>query len=183
MVEEQLLMANKAGQANSRRTFRSATVNTTLWLVILLTASATTVAQTQDWLKYVRGLGFGERLAEIKRVSTLPQAVQRERVAALIQLLKDQDQSVRVVAATEIAEIRDVSRAALPQLINNFEQTHGEEGTVYVEAVAAFGEQALPPLQPALESSNWLVRSRACDAVRLIKPKLYRDGECKDKAP
>ena len=154
-----------------------------LRIMILFFISTATLAQAQDWLNYVRGLGFRERLAEIRTVSELPKAVQRDRVPALIQLLKDEDQSVRVVAATEIAEIRSVSSVALSQLINNFEQPHGEEGMVYVEVVATFGEQALPPLQQALGSSNWLVRARACDATRKIKPKLYRDGECNHKAP
>ncbi|MEK6244859.1 MAG: HEAT repeat domain-containing protein [Pseudomonadota bacterium] len=154
-----------------------------LRIALLLFISTATLAQAQDWLKYVRGLGFGERLAEIRSVSELPKAAQRDRVSALIHLLKDEDQSVRLAAAAELAEIRDVSDVALPRLIESFQQPHGEEGMGYVEAVAVFGEQALPLLQQALGSSNWLVRARACDAVRRIKPKLYRDGECKDKAP
>lgn len=154
-----------------------------LRIVILLFVSTAALGQAQDWLKYVRGLGFGERLAEIKSVSELPKAAQRDRVSALIHLLKDEDQSARLAAAAEIAEIRDVSEVALPRLIENFQQPHGEEGMGYVEAVAAFGEQALPLLQEALGSSNWLVRARACDTIRKIRPKLYRDGECKHKAP
>lgn len=90
---------------------------------------------------------------------------------------------MRLAAAAEIAEIRDVSAVALPRLIENFQQPHGEEGMGYVEAVAAFGEPALPVLQQALGGNNWLVRARACDTVRKIKPKPYRDGECKHKAP
>jgi len=154
-----------------------------LRIVILLLVPTATLAQAQDWLKYVRGLGFGDRLAEIRSVSQLPKAAQRGRVSALIHLLKDEDQSVRLTAAAELAEIRDVSDVALPPLIENFQQPHGEEGVGYVEAVAAFGEHALPLLQQALGRSNWLIRARACDAVRKIKPKLYRDGECKHKAP
>ena len=152
-------------------------------IVILLFFSTATLAQAQDWLKYVRGLGFGERLAEIRSVSELPKAAQRDRVSALVHLLRDEDQSVRLTAAAEIAEIHDVSDVALPGLIENFQQPHGEEGMEYVDAVAAFGEQALPLLEQALGSRNSLVRARACDAVRKIKPKLYKDGECKHKAP
>lgn len=154
-----------------------------LQIVILLFISTATLAQAQEWLQYVRGLGLWERLAEIRSVSDLPKGAQRDRVSALIQLLKDEDQSVRLAAAAEIAEIREVSDLALPRLIENFQQPHGEEGMGYVEAVAAFGERALPLLQQALGSSNWLVRARACDGVRKIKPKLYRDGECKHRAP
>lgn len=153
-----------------------------LRIVILLFISTAAMAEVQDWLKYVRGLGFGERLAEIRTVSELPKAAQRDRVPALIHLLKDEDQSVRLAAAAEIAEIHDVSDVALPRLIENFRQPHGEEGMGYVAAVAAFGEQALPLLQQALGNRNWLVRARACDAVRRIKPKLYKDGECRRKA-
>lgn len=150
---------------------------------VLLFVSTLALAQAQDWLKYVRGLGFGARLAEIGTVSELPKAVQRARVPALTDLLKDEDQSVRLAAAAEIAEIRDVSAVALPKLIENFNQPHGEEGMGYVAAVAAFGEQALPLLEEKLGSSSWLVRARACDTVRMIKPGLYKDGECKQRAP
>jgi HEAT repeat protein len=150
-----------------------------LRIVTFLFVSTATLAQAQDWLQYVRGLGFGERLAEIRSVSELPKAAQRERVSALVHLLKDEDQSVRVTAAAEIAEIRDVSSGALPGLIESFQQPHGEEGLGYVDAVAVFGEQAMPQLEQALGNRNWLVRARACDAVRKIKPKLYKDGECK----
>jgi len=154
-----------------------------LRIVIFIFTSTAALAQAQGWLEYVRGLDFGQRLAEIRLVSELPKAAQRDRVSALILLLKDEDQSVRLTAAAEIAEIRDVSAVALPGLIENFQQPHGEEGMGYVEAAAAFGEQALLLLQQALGSSNWLVRARACDAIRKIKPKLYRDGECKYKTP
>ncbi len=154
-----------------------------LRIVIVLLVSTVALAQTQDWLKYVQGLGFWERLAEIESVSELPKAAQRDRVSALIHLLKNEDQSVRLAAAAEIAEIRDVSEAALPGLIENFQQPNGEEGMEYVGAVAAFGEQALPHLEQALGSSKWLVRARSCDAIRRIKPKLYTDGECKQRAP
>lgn len=154
-----------------------------LRIVILLSPSTVALAQTQDWLTYVQGLGFGARLTEIRSVSQLPKAAQRDRVSALIHLLRDADQSVRLTAAAEIAEIRDVSDAALPRLIENFERPHGEEGMGYVDAVAVFGERALPLLQQALGSSNWLVRARACDAARKIRPQMYRDGECKRKAP
>jgi HEAT repeat protein len=154
-----------------------------LRVVILILVFTGTPAQAQDWLTYVRGLAFWERLAEIRSVSELPEGAQRDRVSALIHLLEDEDQSVRLAAAAEIAEIRDVSAVALPRLIRAFQQPHGEEGMGYVEAVAAFGEQALPLLQQALGSNNWLVRARACDAVRKIKPNLYKDGECTQKTP
>lgn len=152
-------------------------------ILVLLFVSNVTLAQTQNWLEYLRGLGFWEQLAEIKSVSEQSNAVQRDRVSALIHLLEDEDQSVRLAAAAEIAEISDVSEAALPRLIENFQQPNGEEGAEYVEAVAAFGERALTHLQQAMASDNWLVRARACDAIRKIKPKLYIDGECKHKAP
>jgi len=51
-------------------------------------------------------------LAEIRSVSELPKGAQRDRVSPLIQLLKDEDQSVRLAAAAEIAEIHDVSAVA-----------------------------------------------------------------------
>jgi hypothetical protein len=153
-----------------------------LHIVMLLVISTAAGAQTQDWLRYVQGLGFGEQLAEIRSVSELPKTAQRDRVSALIHLLKAEDQSVRITAAAEIAEIHDVSDVALPGLIESFQQPHGEEGMGYVDAVAAFGERALPLLDQALGSSKSLVRARACDAVRKIEPKLYKDGECKHKA-
>ena len=148
----------------------------------LLAFWGTAAADAQEWLAHVRGLDVGERSVEIKAVSQQPKAVQRARVPALIQLLDDEDQSMRVTVAAEIAEIHAVSSEALPKLIENFKREHGEEGMVYVAAVAAFGERALPRLQRALKSDHSLVRMRACDAVRKIKPKLYLDGECKHKA-
>ncbi len=151
--------------------------------VVLLFVSSIALAQTQDWVDYLQGLGFWERMAEIKSVSEQSTTVQRDRVSALIHLLKDEDQSVRLAAAAEIAEIADVSESALPRLIENFQQPNGEEGAEYVEAVAAFGERALSNLQQAMSSDNWLVRARACDAIRKIKPKHYVDGECKHMAP
>jgi len=157
-------------------------IATLLRIAALLLVSSAVAAQGQDWLTHVRGLGFGERLSEIKSVSQLPEAKQRERVPALIQLLMDDDQSVRITAAAEIAQIRGVAEDALPSLIENFRQPDGEEGMEYVLAVAAFGEKALPRLERALGSSAWLVRTRACDATRKIRPQLYRDGECKEKA-
>lgn len=169
--------------AELRRHGAKSALERMLRIVILFMISNVALAQAQDWLEYVQGLGFWERLAEIKSVSELPRVAQRDRVSGLIRLLKGQDQSVRVTAAAEIAQIRDVSEAALPQLIENFQLPNGEEGLEYVEAVAAFEEQALPHLRRALGSSNWLVRTRSCEAVRKIQPKLYSDGECKQKAP
>jgi len=136
-----------------------------------------------DWLEHVRALSFSDQLNEIKGVSTHSPATQRDRVPALIELLKHKDQSVRIVAAAEIAEIRQVSESALPALLQSFEQPNGEEGMEYVTAVAVFGERALPLLQKSLTNDNWLVRTRACDAIRIIKPTLYKDGECNERAP
>ena len=153
-----------------------------LRLATVLLVSTAAAAQTQDWLTHVRGLAFGERLSEIRAVSQLPKPIQRERVPALIELLKDEDQSVRITAAAEIAEIREVAEAALPSLIENFRQPNGEEGMEYVLAVAAFGEKALPLLERGLGSSEWLVQARSCDAIRKIRPKLHKDGECKERA-
>ncbi len=137
----------------------------------------------QDWFAHLNRLGFWDRLAEIKAVSERPESVQRERVPALTRLLHDTDPSVRLTAAKEIAEIRDLARNAIPDLIDSFKYENGEEGMVYVEAVAAFGDQALPSLQAALESKSGLVRVRACDAIRILNSKLYLDGECRQKAP
>jgi HEAT repeat protein len=152
-------------------------------LLLLLLPFVVGSGRSLDWLKQVQDLPFGQRLLEIKAVSTLPAETQKDRVPALIQLLKDRDQSIRVTAAAEIAELRAVSEAALPALVDKFDEPHGEEGAEYVAAVAAFGDRALPLLQEALRSNDWLVRSRVCDTIRTIKPSLYRDGECKERAP
>lgn len=136
----------------------------------------------QDWYTHLQNIGFWDRLAEIKSVSELGEAEQRQRVPVLIRLLKDPDQSVRITSAMEIAEIKNVSQKAVPSLIENFKYENGEEGMVYVEALAAFGDPVLPALQSELNHNNWLFRTRACDAIRKIKPNLYLDGECKQKA-
>lgn len=151
-----------------------------LW--IICGSAIANASEMQDWFAYLNKLGFWERLAEIRAVSDLPKSDQRDRVPVLIRLLDDKDQSVRLTAAQEIAEIHDVSEQAIPSLINNFKYENGEEGMGYVKAVAAFGNQVLPSLRNALESENWLVRVRACDAIRLVNSKLYLDGECKQEA-
>ena len=151
---------------------------------VLISFSAVVAAASNapDWYAHLQKLGFWDRLAEIKAVSELSEAEQRQRLPALIRLLKEPDQSVRITAATEIAEIKDVSEEAVASLIENFKYENGEEGMVYVDAVATFGEQTLPALQIALQNNAWLVRTRACDAIRKIKPNLYLNGECKQKA-
>ena len=152
-------------------------------LLLLLLAFLVAAGKSQNWFEYIQGLSFGERLLEIKAVSTLPTSSQEDRVPALIRLLRDKDQSVRITAAAEIAEIRRVSESALPALVGNFDQPNDEEGVEYVTAVSAFGERALPLLHEALNSKNWLIRARACDTIRVIKPSLYKDGECQERAP
>ena len=127
-------------------------VRTTI-ILVLLSVSTLSLAQTQDWLQHNRSLDFWVRLAEIESVSEQSEAVQRQRIPALIHLLKDENQSVRIVAAKEIAELNEIAARALPKLIESFRQPNGEEGMEYVLAVVVFGNQALPELQPALESA------------------------------
>ncbi len=154
-----------------------------LLAVLLLSWPAVVIANDpQDWFTHLNRLEFWERLAEIRAVSELPKSAQSDRVPVLKPLPQDKDQSVRLTAAKEIAEIRDVSQTTL-DLINNFKYQNREEGMGYVEAVAVFGDQALPSLQSALESKSWLVRVRASDALRIVSSNLYLDGECKIKAP
>lgn len=50
--------------------------------------------------------------------SERPKSTQRERVARLIHLLNDLDQSVRLTSADELAEIREVSQEAVPSLVD-----------------------------------------------------------------
>ena len=85
----------------------------------------------EDWFAHLNRLGFWERIAEVRAVSWLPKSVQKDRVPALTRLLDDADHSVRVTAAREIAEIRDVSAEALPSLIKSFKRENGEEGMEY----------------------------------------------------
>lgn len=153
-----------------------------LTAILLAVASVVSADDEKDWLTHLNGLGFWERLAEIRSVSELPKAKQKERVPALIRLLKDKNQSIRLTAAKELTEIRDSAASAIPHLIDNFKYENGEEGADYVEAVSFFGTQALPLLETALKSDNWLIRARACDAIRIIAPKTYLDGECRKRA-
>lgn len=62
-----------------------------LWIAMFLFLSTAALVQVQGWLRYVRGLGFEARLAEIRKVSELPEVVQRDRVSALVHLLRDED--------------------------------------------------------------------------------------------
>lgn len=145
-------------------------------LALALTASA--FAAASDWLAEVRSLGFGERLTSIKAVSQQSPETRRARVTDLVALLRDPDQSVRVAAAAELAEIKEVAAAAVPALIANFAQPHGEEGLEYVTAVVAFGNHSVPALEAALEHKEWLVRTRACAALRKLHPTKYTGAEC-----
>ena len=137
------------------------------------------VAIASDWATQLRSLGFWERLASIKATSEQSVEIQRARVPDLVALLRDPDQSVRVTAATELAEIRAVASGAISALVQAFGQPHGEEGVEYVSAVVAFGAEALPALETALEDDNWLVRTRACMALRKLQPKRFIGGDCK----
>ncbi|MCG8604489.1 hypothetical protein MJD09_05745 [bacterium] len=139
--------------------------------------------EKEEWLLHLSELGFWERLKEIKATSELPVSGQKRRVSSLLHLLKHDDQTVRLTTAREIAEIRGVAREAIPHLMANFTYENGEEGLGYVYAVASFGDHALPYLETALKNDDWLIRTRACDAIREIAPKLYLDGECKQKMP
>src|SRR5687767_9177263 len=67
--------------------------------------SLVAVGQAGDWLSQLRRMSFADQLTAIKAVSSTAPAVQRERVAPLILLLKDRDQSIRTTAAAELAEI------------------------------------------------------------------------------
>lgn len=139
--------------------------------------------ERRQWLSQVEGLDFWEKLQEIESVSELPKSRQVRIVPDLIHLLRDEDQSVRVTAASELADISDVASEAIRPLINNFSYEHGEEDAQYVNAVSSFGRQALPQLEVALSRDDWLVRARACDAIREIAPGMYSDVECDEKEP
>jgi HEAT repeat protein len=153
-----------------------------LIVIFLIAINSNVLAKDSEaWLSHLNQLGFWEKIKEIKSVSEMPESKQNELVPALFVLLKDSDQSVRLDAAAELAEIQ--APLAISHLIENFNYENGEEGMGYIEAVAAFGKTALPQLKKALHDENWLVRTRACDSIRVIDPKMYIDGECKHLAP
>ena len=143
-------------------------------LAVLASASAA----ASDWRAELRSLGFWEQLASIKATSQQSIETQRARVPDLVGLLRDPDQSVRVTAAAELAEIRAVAGEAVPALIERFIQPPGEEGSEYVAAVVAFGAQAVPALEVALGHKEWLVRTRACAALRKLQPTRFTGAEC-----
>ncbi len=148
-------------------------------LLALLWIGADALAGCTGWLDHLDQLSYWEKLAEIRSVSDLPMAMQRERVPDLADLLTVEDSSVRIVAAEEIAEIREVADSALSRLVGNFWRPNGEEGMTYIAAVVSFGERALPSLQQALASRDSLVRARACDALLRIYRAPLSDGRCR----
>ena len=87
----------------------------------------------------------------------------------LVRLIHHKDQNVRIMVASTVGEQKILPELSIPALVANFSQPNGEEGAIYYEAVAKFGKQAEKDVMHALESESWLVRTRACDALMIIR--------------
>lgn len=86
----------------------------------------------------------------------------------LVRLLKHKNSDRRLEAARELSNAQWDIEKAVPVIVSNFDQKYGEEGISYALYVAAYGEAAVDYLQEPLASKNWLVRKRACIALRNI---------------
>lgn len=84
-------------------------------------------------------------------------------------LIHHKDQNVRTMVASTVGEQKILPELSIPALVANFFQANGEEGAIYYEAVAKFGKQAENDVMHALKSESWLVRTRACDALMIIR--------------
>ncbi len=122
---------------------------------------------------------FWTRVKAIKEVAELSDEGRRKYFSTLLEFLNDKDQTIRTVAATTIAKIAIEPEKAIPALLENFKYPHGEEGYVYVDAVATYGKTAIPYLSEALDSPEWLIRTRACDTLIQIGRKIDKTFHCK----
>ena len=123
---------------------------------------------------------FWTKIRAINEVGDGPEEIKRKHFSDLLIFLRDDDQSIRTSAAISIAKIAINPEKAIPALLENYKYPHGEEGLIYVDAVVVYGEDAIPYLNKILESSGWLIRTRACDTLKEIGQTINRTFDCKD---
>ena len=106
-------------------------------------------------------------MAEIKAPDT-------QRIAALKQSLKDADQSVRFVAALELAKLGDMD--SIPALIEGF-QADGFITRLFQagQALTTLGQAAVPALAKALTADQETVRVAAAYTLWKIDPACAQD--------
>ena len=121
---------------------------------------------------------FWKRVKAIKEVAELSEEDKRKYFPILLEFLQDNDQTIRTVSAATIAKIGIEPEKAIPALLENYKYPHGEEGYEYVDAVVAYGEAAVPHLNKALDSPEWLIRTRACDTLIQIGRKIDKVFHC-----
>lgn len=121
---------------------------------------------------------FWTKVNAIKEVAELSEEDKRKYFPILLKFLKDKDQTIRTVSAATIARIAIEPEKAIPALLENYKCPHGEEGYEYVDAVAAYGQAAIPYLSKALDSPEWLIRTRACDTLIQIGRKIDKVFHC-----
>ena len=148
-------------------------MKTILSIVIALVLVSVAIA-AESLAKRLHSKDFWTKVKAIKEVAEQPEKDKRKHLPTLLEYLKDKDQTIRTVSASTIARMAIDPEKAIPALLKNYNYPRGEEGTVYVDAVAAYGEASVPYLNKALNSPEWLIRIRACDTLIQIKKNRER---------
>lgn len=146
--------------------------------------------------QYLEGLRSNDATIRAAAVAAL-QGMGKEAVGYLIEALKDPHHNVRIAAAEALGEIRDPDavdplirvscdaredvrivaagalgrigdRRAIPPLIRFFSDSYHGVRVAAADAVAAFGRDALGPLEEALDDPVPVVRVTAVKAIGLI---------------
>jgi HEAT repeat protein len=91
--------------------------------------------------------------------------------------LKDSDVTVRLSAASDLAELGPDAKEAIPDLIETLKDRNEDVRLTTVDALTAIGKDAIGPLIEATKSDNVDIRWGAAEAIRRIGP------EAKDALP
>lgn len=137
-------------------------------------------------------LGCGQALAQdpmlvgkpehvmraIGKISEMPPARQAALVPTLIAALASRNKLIVETAAAEIGQLKTDVREAVPHLMAVMRSARGRDGGLYSLILAQVGSPAVPALQRAMDGGDYLMRRRACDALRLMEHRLADHPRC-----
>lgn len=141
-----------------------------LFMPLTTTLGAETDAPLADRL---RSSDWYTLYQAIKDVGSLPPGSRAGHIPRLIELLNHDDQTFRINAADTLCDMGADARIAIPHIIQNFAQPHGEESLSYVNCVEGMGEIAVPDLIDALDDPAHFVRQHSISALRAIGPPAH----------
>lgn len=128
-----------------------------------------TIVAEETLVQQLNSGNIWDRVRAINSTLELDDAEFEQLVPELVELLSDQDGTIRTVTADVFAKRRVAAEQVVPALIGQFNQPNGEEGAIYVEAVAAYGESALPYVCARTDQENWLIADRVQETLRQLK--------------